>query len=133
MGRGRGELVRLADDERVEAVALIERRRRGGARGRDGSAAVGGDEEVHLRALLPFFLHAEDHLRRSAEHALGRAREHRRVLALVPLGSELVGRAEDEAILVERDRHSRLEPGPHCRVGKFAPCLFEEALPGFFR
>src|SRR5439155_865619 len=33
VGRGRGELVRLADDERVEAVALIERRRRGGSRG----------------------------------------------------------------------------------------------------
>ena len=111
VGRGGGELVGLADDEGVEGVALVERlRARIGRRGRHRGHA-GRDEEIHLRPLLPVFLHAEDDRGRLAHDRLGEPGQQRRVLGLVPLHRELVGRAEDQATLVEGDRFGGLEPG----------------------
>jgi len=62
------ELVGLADDERLERVAFVERRRRDGRGGGDtpARARARGDEEIHLRAALPIFLHAEHDGRRPA-------------------------------------------------------------------
>src|SRR2546427_9396201 len=73
--RGGGELVRLADDEGLEGVALVEgsRRDRGLARARLGSRR---HEEVHLWALLTVFLYAEHDRGGTAEHSLGGTRQH---------------------------------------------------------
>ncbi len=129
---GGGQLVRLADDEALEGVALVQRRVRGRSRGRD-RVLTRRHEEVHLGPLLAVYLHAEHHRRRPTEDALRGARQNRGVLRFVPLDRELVRSAEDQLPLVQRDRLGRLEPSPHRRVGKFTARLFEQALPGFFR
>ena len=130
--RGSGQLVRLTDDERLERVALVERRGRGGRLLSARGGFARRDEEVHLRAPLAIFLDAEHHGGRPAEYALCRAREHARVLRLVPLHGELIRRADDKPPVVQCDRLRRLEPGAHGRVGKFTARLVEEALPSFF-
>ena len=130
--RGGRELVRLPDDERLKGVALVERgRRHAGLVAGPGRRLPRRDEEVHLRALLAVLLHAKHDGRGTAEDALGGARQHGRVLLLIPFDRELVRRSDDQAIVVERDRDRGLEPGADGRVGKFAPCLVEEAPPGF--
>ena len=131
-GRG-GEFVRFADDERLKCVALVERRRRNGRRGRDTApgALARCDEEVHLRAPLAIFLHAKHDRRRPAQDALGDAREQRRVLRFIPLRRELIGRAQDQTSLIECDGLGWLEPRAHRRLGKFASRFLEETLPSF--
>src|SRR6266498_3870227 len=131
--RGGRELVRLADDERLERVAFVERRGRDGRGGGDtpARALARGDEEIHLRAALPIFLHAKDDRRRPAEHALRDASEQRRVLRLVPFGGELIGGTENQPALIQRDRLGWLEPCAHRRLGKFTSSFVEEALPSF--
>jgi len=131
VSRGGGELVRFADDERLEGVALVERRRGDGELVACGAGVAWRDEEIHLRSPLAILLHAEHDAGGSPEDPLGRAGEHSRVLRLVPLDGELIRGPDDQPPVVERDRLGRLEPRPHCRVGEFTPRLVEEALPGF--
>ena len=57
VGRGRGQLVGLADDERVEGIALVERLRARVHRRDHGRRRARRDEEIHLRPLLPVFVH----------------------------------------------------------------------------
>jgi len=137
VGRGGRELVRLPDHEGIERVPLVERL---GARIGHLPVAdlafrpVGGGrhEEIHLRALLPVLVHAEDDGGGLADHRLGELREQRGVLGLVPLHRELVRGADDEPPFVERDRLRGLQPGPDRVIRKFAVRLVEDALPGVF-
>ena len=132
MGGSGGQLVRFSDDERLKRIAFVERGGGdGGCRGGVARLFSRRDEEIHLRPALAFFLHAEHNSRRPAEHALGRARQQARVLRLVPFRRELIGRADDETSLVERDRFRWLEPCPDRRLGEFASRLIEETLPSF--
>src|SRR5207248_1785511 len=62
-------------------------------------------EEIHLRPLLAVLLHPEHHGGGAAEDALRGPREHARMLLLVPLHRELVRRADDQAIVIQRDRN----------------------------
>src|SRR5256886_7607969 len=124
-------LVGLPDDERLERVAFVERC------GEDASLVdagglAGRHEEIHLRSLLAIFLDAEHHRRRPSEHTLGGARQHGGVLRFVPFDGELIGGADDQASIIQGDRHRRLEPRAHRGVGEFAARLVEESLPGFF-
>jgi len=127
-----GQLVRLADHEGLEGVAVVERRRSGGRflAARDGLTRR--DEEIHLRAPLAIFLDAEHHRGGLAEHTLRRPCQHAGMFRLVPLHSELVGGADNKPSVVQCDRLGGLEPRAHGRVGKFAARLFQHALPGFF-
>jgi hypothetical protein len=52
------------------------------------------------------------------------------VLGVVPLRGELVGRADDQLAVIERDRHRRLEPGADRGIGKLSAHLIQQALPG---
>jgi len=127
----RGELVRLSDHERLEGVSLVE------WRGRDAGPVHGRrlswrHEEIHLGPLLAILLHPEHDRRRPSEHALGGARQDGGVLRLVPFDGELIGSSDDQAPIVQRDRHRGLQPRPHRSVGKFAPRFVEESLPSFF-
>ena len=132
VGRRGGQLVRLADDEALEGVALVEGRRERGRR--DGAGGFARrDEEIHLRPLLAVFVHAEHHGGGTTEHTLRGARQHGGVLRFVPVDRELIGGAQHDARVVERDRHRRFEPRADRRVGQLASRLVEEALPGFFR
>src|SRR5206468_12992889 len=85
-----------------------------------------------LRPVLAMSLHPNHDRRRSTEHALGRTRQNPGVLRLVPFDGELVGGPDDQATVVQRDRHRWLEPRPYRGVGEFAPRLVEESLPSFF-
>src|SRR5439155_19421600 len=69
--------------------------------------------------------------RRTADDALGGARQKRGVLRLVPLRVDLSGRTENQSTLVERDGLGWLEPRPHRRLRKFTSSFVEEALPSF--
>src|SRR5439155_8926725 len=131
VGRGRGELVRLPDHERLETVPLVERRRPDVGGRRDARAFARRHEEIHLRPTLPVFLHAEDDRRGPAEHALGGTREQRRVFRFIPFSGELIGRTEDQTTVVECDGLGWLEPRAHRRLGKFTSSFVEEALPSF--
>jgi len=62
--RGRRELVRFTDHERLERVPLVERRRRDVRGGRRRRTLARRDEEIHLRAPLAIFLHAKHDGRR---------------------------------------------------------------------
>src|SRR5256886_15856655 len=86
----------------------------------------------HLRALLTILLDPEDDRRGTTEHALRGASKQGGVFLLVPLDGELIRRADDRAMVVERNRHRRLEPRAHGRVGELAPRFVEETSPGFF-
>jgi hypothetical protein len=103
-GRGR-ELVRLADDEGVEGVTLVERL---AARVPGGRPAIGGfagratgarrwgrDEEVHLGTRVAIPVNPEHDGGRLADHRLSHLRQQRRVLGLVPLPRELIGCSDD--------------------------------------
>src|SRR6266568_4738131 len=127
----RGELVRLSDHERLERVSLVERRGRD-AGPVDGRRLSWRHEEIHLGPLLAILLHPEHDRRRPSEHALGGAGQDGGVLRLVPFDGELIGSSDDQAPIVQRDRHRGLEPRPHRSVGKFAPRFVEESLPSFF-
>ena len=130
---GGGELVRLADDEGVEGVALVERLGRGiGHSRRAGQRRRRRDEEVHLGPGQPLFVDPEDHRHRSAEGAFGEPGEQRGVLGFVPLHGELVGHAQDQPVVLERDRLGGLEPGLEILLGDFAPGVVQNACPGFF-
>ena len=129
--RGRGELVRLADHERLETVPFVERCGPDVRRCRRRRALARRDEEIHLRPPLPVFLHAEDHRRRPAQHALGDAGQEPRVFGFIPFSGELIGRTEDQTTVVECDGLGRLEPRAHRRLGKFTSSFVEEALPSF--
>src|SRR5437899_11139475 len=96
--RGGGELVRLADDEGLEGVALVEgsRRDRGLVRARFGSRR---QEEVHLWALLTVFLYAEHDSGGTAEHSPGGTRQPVPVLRVVPLHRALVRSVPAEAVV----------------------------------
>src|SRR5213593_1003596 len=101
MRRRRRELVRFPDDEHLEGVPLVQRRRRT-RRPVDGGpdGAPWRHEEIHLRPLLAVLLHPEDDGRGAAEDALRGPREHARMLLLVPLHRELVRRPDDQAIVI---------------------------------
>src|SRR4029077_42750 len=131
MRGGRRQLVRLADDEGLERVTLVERRR-GDAGLVERDRLAWRHEKIHLGALLAILLHAEHHGRRTTEPALRAARQHAGVLRLVPLHRELIGGPDDQPTVVQRDRLCRLEPRSHGGVREFPPCFVEEAFPGFF-
>src|SRR5438046_9261639 len=126
-GRG-GELVRLPDHEGLERIPLVERRGRD-ARLVEGRRLARRHEEVHLGSLLAILLYSEHDRRGPPEHPLGRARQDAGVLRLVPFDGELIRGTDDQATVVQRDRHRWLEPRPHGGVGQFAPRLVEESLP----
>jgi hypothetical protein len=130
--RSGGELVGLADDEGVEGIPLVERLSARIELGSGGCGRCRRHEEVHLRTLLPVLVYPEDDRRRVTQNRLGQTREERRVLGLVPLHGELVGRPDDEATLVQGDCLGGLEPRPDGVVGKFAMRLVENALPSVF-
>jgi hypothetical protein len=54
------------------------------------------------------------------------------VIGLVPLGRELIGRGDDQAVVLEGDRLGGFEPGTDHLVRKLATDLIEDALPEFF-
>jgi hypothetical protein len=71
VGRRCGQFVRLADDEGVEGVPLVERLSAGIELRADGHGVRWRHEEVHLRPLLPIFVHPEDDRGRLPQHRLG--------------------------------------------------------------
>src|SRR5947208_1571589 len=87
---------------------------------------------LHDALPISILLHPEHDRRRPSEHALGGARQDGGVLRLVPFDGELIGSSDDQAPIVQRDRHRGLQPRPHRSVGKFAPRFVEESLPSFF-
>src|SRR5690348_16031689 len=80
-------------------------------------AVLRGDEEVHLRAMLPLVLDLEHHGGGLTQDALRGPGEQSRVFRFVPFHGELIRSADNEAPLVERDGLSRFEPRAHDRVG----------------
>ena len=54
------------------------------------------------------------------------------MIGLVPLGGELVGRGDDQPVVLKGDGFGRLEPGTNHLVGKLATGLVEDALPDVF-
>src|SRR5205814_8961322 len=105
-----GELVRLADDEGLKRVALVERRRRHAEPVRRGGCFAWRHKEGHLRSLLAILLNAEHDAGGSPEDALRGTREDAGVLRLIPLDGKLIRCAEDQPPVVERDRLGWLEP-----------------------
>jgi len=130
VGRGRRQLVRFADDERLERVPLVERHRDARRHPRSG---LRSDEEIHLGPLLPVFQHAKYDRSGRAEDTLRRTGEQRRVLRVVPFRSELIRSAQHQAPVFQGQGDRWFEPGPHGGLRQFAPRLFEQALPSVFR
>src|SRR6185437_837880 len=113
----RGKLVRLADDEILKRVARAELRCAWS--GVDATAARARfgrwrNEEVHLRAYGALFVHPEDHVHGVTEHNRCKAGQQLRMLGLVPLRREPVGRTDENGVPVQGQRLRGFEPRSEC-------------------
>jgi hypothetical protein len=93
----------------------------------------GSDEKIHLGTLQPLGVHFEHHRDRSAERPLRQAGEERRVLLFVPAHRKFIGYAEDQAIVLERNRFGGLDPGFEIFFGDFAAGVVQDTRPGFLQ
>src|SRR4051812_38280057 len=89
------------------------------------------NEQIHLRASATLFRDFESDGKRMAERDGCEAREHVGEFLLVPVGGELVWRADEHNAIGNRKRLSRLEPGFVGLLGQLLASAIEEPGPSF--
>src|SRR5689334_18990562 len=98
-----------------------------------GSVSLGSlrDKEVNLRPASALFEHLENHRKRMADGHRRKRRQHLRVLRLVPLGSETIGRANNEPVAFDSQRLHRLQPSFECLFRQLGLRAVQKARPSF--
>ena len=90
-----------------------------------------GDKQIHLRPSLALLGDFERQHYRVPERYWSHARQEIGVLRLVPVGGELIWRADVQGDAVEGECLSRLEPGSEGLLGELLSSAIEQPAPSF--